>query len=729
MPRFRQTAEILKLMNKKEAIRNVGVIAHIDHGKTTMTDSLLVEAGMLSRYVAGSARVLDYLEEEQRRGITIKTANISLLHEKNGHSYLINLVDTPGHVDFIGKVTRALRAIDGVVVVVDAVEEIMAQTETVTQQALEERVRPVLFINKIDRLIEEMKLTSKEIQNKLTRIITNFNNLIENYAEPQFAGKWKVDPSQESVAFGSALHKWGFTLNIAKEKGIRLEVIPKIPERERHERLSKQIPLYTAILDMIVKNLPSPRESQKYRLPKIWKGNLHSEIGQAMLNCADEGPAAMCITAAQMIQGTGLVATCRLFSGSIKDGDNIYLFEEGKEYRVKQVSMYMGAFREHSASISAGNIAALSDITMARAGQTLVDPKHIGEMVPFENMRYVTEPVMTISVEPKKPSDLPTLAEAMNRISIEDPNLVTSISIETGQYLISGVGELHLEVAMNLLKRNAGNVELTASRPIVTYRETVTKQGKTVHAKSPNKRNSFTIQVEPSEKETLTPPEKQRTETKQEENECLSSRRQEPQRMLARDDNGNVLFDLTEQTQNLGEARSNIIIGFQWACRRGPLCGEPLRATKAKLIEAKIDRDPVFRESAQITRAVSRAILGSCLTAGPVLLEPIYKIEVQTQPQWFGTCAKIISHRRGKILATEDKGFLTIIKGYVPVAETFGLSAEMRSATSGYAFWQLTFDRWDRVPDALAKNVIINLRRKRGLPEDIPKPQVFIEKA
>ncbi|MEM2568032.1 MAG: GTP-binding protein, partial [Candidatus Bathyarchaeia archaeon] len=194
MPRFRQTSEILKLMHRKENIRNIGIIAHIDHGKTTMTDSLLAEAGLLSPRIAGKARTLDYLEEEQKRGITIKTANISLLHEIGGSPYVINLVDTPGHVDFTGKVTRALRAVDGVVVVVDAVEEVMVQTETVTRQALEERVRPVLFINKVDRLIRELKLTPEEIQDKFTRIIRDFNSLIELYGEPDFKEKWKVDP-------------------------------------------------------------------------------------------------------------------------------------------------------------------------------------------------------------------------------------------------------------------------------------------------------------------------------------------------------------------------------------------------------------------------------------------------------------------------------------------------------------------------------------------------------
>jgi len=212
MPRFKQLTKILELMHEKERVRNLGIVAHIDHGKTTLTDSLLAGAGLLSPQMAGSARVLDYLEEEQRRKITIKAANISLLYK----SHVINLVDTPGHVDFTGKVTRALRAIDGAVVVVDAVEGIMAQTEVVTRQALEERVRPVLFINKVDRLITEMQLNADQVERKLQHIIDRFNDLIEVYGDEIFRKVWKLNPDHDSVAFGSALHGWGFTLSIAR---------------------------------------------------------------------------------------------------------------------------------------------------------------------------------------------------------------------------------------------------------------------------------------------------------------------------------------------------------------------------------------------------------------------------------------------------------------------------------------------------------------------------------
>ena len=359
MPRFNQTADILKLMKDKQHIRDIGIIAHIDHGKTTMTDSLLTEAGLLSPKIAGKARALDYLEEEQKRGITIKTANISLLHEEKGTSYLINLIDTPGHVDFTGKVTRALRAIDGAVVVVDAVEEVMVQTETVTRQALNERVKPVLFINKIDRLIKELKLKPDEIQAKLARIIRDFNNLIALYGEADQKEKWKVDPAENSVAFGSALHRWGFTMDIAKEKGIRFNEIIEAYKNEKVEELVQKLPLHNAILTMAVKNLPNPVDAQRYRIPKVWKGDIDSELGKAMTSADPNGPVVICITLAQLDPHAGLVATGRLFSGTVKEGEQIYLVGAKRDYRIQQVSMYMGAFREVVDKIDAGNIAAI----------------------------------------------------------------------------------------------------------------------------------------------------------------------------------------------------------------------------------------------------------------------------------------------------------------------------------------------------------------------------------
>ncbi|MEM3609016.1 MAG: GTP-binding protein, partial [Candidatus Bathyarchaeia archaeon] len=566
MPKFRQTTEILKLMGRKESIRNIGIIAHIDHGKTTMTDSLLAGAGILPTEIAGKARVLDYLEEEQKRGITIKTANISLLHKKDGSTYLINLVDTPGHVDFTGKVTRALRAIDGAVVVVDAVEEVMVQTETVTRQALEERVRPVLFINKVDRLIKELKLSPDEMQARFLRIIRDFNNIIEIYGEEEFKEKWKVDPTKESVAFGSALHKWGFTLKITQEKGIKFTEVIDAYKEDNHQTLYKTIPIHNAILDMVIKNIPNPAAAQKYRIPKIWKGKLDSKIGMAMLNCDDEGPTTMCVTMTQTDPKEGLVSTGRLFSGSIKADDQVYLVNAGKEQRIRQVSIYMGALREVVDKVPAGNIAALSGVEEARAGETIIEVSHKNFMVPFERIRYVSEPVVTVAIEPKRHEDLPRLLEAMNRLSIEDPNLTATINKETGEYLLSGIGELHLEIALKFLRDYSDGIEITVSKPMVAYRESVTKQGKTVMAKSPNKHNSVSVKVEPLE--------------------------QENENVWASDENKNILINLAKDAEKLQDVKESIVAGFKWACKAGPLCNEPLRNVKVKLLDAQLHEDP-----------------------------------------------------------------------------------------------------------------------------------------
>ena len=735
-PRFRQTKDILKLMSTKEDIRDIGIIAHIDHGKTTMTDSLLAEAGLLSPKIAGEARALDYLEEEQKRGITIKTANISLLHEIGGKPYVINLIDTPGHVDFTGKVTRALRAIDGVIVVVDAVEEVMVQTETVTRQALEERVKPVLFINKVDRLIRELKLSSDEVQSKLYRIIRDFNNLIDLYGEPEYKKKWKVDPAKGTVAFGSALHRWGFTVDIAKEKGIMFSDIVDAYKEERWQELQKTLPLHDAILGMVVRNLPNPVEAQKYRIPKIWKGDVDSEIGQAMLNCDEKGPTVICLTSAQMDPHAGLVATGRMFSGAIQEGDQVYLVGARKDYRVQQVSMYMAAFREVVDRIVAGNIAALLGLDLARAGETLVDIAHKDVMVPFERIKYVSEPVVTIAIEPKHPKELPRLVDLMHRLSIEDPNLVTTINKETGEYLLSGMGELHLEIACKFLSQYGGGLELITSRPIVVYRESVAGQGVVAMAKSPNKHNRFWIQVEPLGEKVLGMIEEGEIDEYMGRKQMSTILRQkagwptdEAKNVWTIEEHKNILINLTKGIQYLREVKDMIMAGFRWACQSGPLCEEPIRGLKVKLMDAKLHEDPVHRGPAQVMPATRRALLGSFLTAKPILLEPVYKIGVSVPAQWVGDVTGMINRKRGRIVASEQKGPVTMITGYIPVAETFGLSAEMRSATSGHAFWQCTFDHWEKVPENLALEVIKEIRERRGLSPEIPPPSKFIDEA
>jgi elongation factor 2 len=715
MPRFRQVSDILKMMSNKELIRNLGIIAHIDHGKTTLTDSLLAGTGLLSPKMVGSARVLDYLEEEQRRGITMKTANISLLYQTGEQSFIINLVDTPGHVDFTGKVNRALRSIDGAIVVVDAVEEIMAQTEIVVRQALEERVRPVLFINKTDKLITELKLKPLQIEKKLNKIINKFNDLIELYGESPFKDEWKVNPEQDSVIFGSALHRWGFTLTEAKQKGIKFSDIVNAYQDKEHEKLPKTISLHKAILDTALKKIPNPREAQKYRVEKIWKGDINSENGESMTNCDDYGPIVMNITNVQADPNGDIIATGRIFSGTVKTGERIYLVNVHTEEVINQVSLYMGAFREPVDHVDAGNLAALSGLENAKPGETAVGMQYHEGMVPFERIRYISEPVLTVALEPKRPQDLPLLLSSLEKIAAEDPNLTTTVNTETGEYLLSGMGELHLEIAAKHLKNFLRGTEISTSPPRVVYKEVVTQKGIVARAKSPNKKNKFAIQVEPLSEEVTTLIEQDRYVTKMVGD------------ILAVDEDKNALADYTEKVGRTGDVLDPILFGFTFACEAGPLCGEPLRAVKSNLIEIHLSDVPEERGPFEITHAIGKAIFGSFLTAKPRMLEPIYKTVINVPIEIAGECSRIISSRRGKVTLFEQKGVLAVITCLIPVAETIGISQELRSTTSGRAFWQSTFHQWEKMPEKLEAKVINETRRRKGLTPQVPKPEQFVE--
>jgi elongation factor 2 len=707
MPRFKQIQEIQQLTSRKEQIRNIGIIAHIDHGKTTLADSLLAGAGLLSTKMAGMARVLDYLEEEQKRKITIKTANITLLYKAAGTPYIINLVDTPGHVDFTGKVTRAIRVIDGAVVVVDAVEEIMAQTEIVTRQALEERVRPVLFINKVDRLITELQLNEEQIQKKLDQIISRFNDLIETYAETPFKNQWKIGASQGNVAFGSALHGWGFTMNMAKQQGMKFSDISKAYADGQQMKLQATLPVYQAVFEMVINMIPNPRQAQAYRIAKIWDGQIGSKIGKALVECRDDAPTVIFVTNVRSGSDGDTVATGRVFSGKAAKGDRLHLVDALSETEVKEVSIDMGSLREEVSEVSAGSLASFTLAGNVKAGESLVDVAHKNEMVPFEGINYVSEAVVTLAVEPKKPQDIPLLLDGLEQLAREDPNLKVNADKQTGEYLLSGMGELHLEIAIHQLKSECG-IDVSVSSPRVVYMESVQKKGVVALAKSPNKLDSFWLQVMPEAEEAST------------------SIVEDSGSVLSVDEHRNVLLDCSGKTEKASEEQLEAIIaGFEYACRAGPLCGEPVRHLRVNLVDLQLSQSN--GDSSEVMRGVGKAVFGSFLTADPVLLEPIYRIIISAATELAGESSRILSTRHGKVTLFEQKGLLTVISGFIPVCETFGFSKELRSATSGRAFWQTFFDHWEKMPQKQASEVIADLRQRKGLAPEVPKPEKFME--
>jgi elongation factor 2 len=273
-----------EVMHDREKIRNLAIAAHIDHGKTTLSDNLIAGAGMMSEDLAGKSRVLDFDQQESARGITINAASASMVHEIDGDDYLINLIDTPGHVDFGGDVTRAMRAVDGCIILACAVEGTMPQTETVVRQALKEKVRPVLFINKVDRLINELQIDAPEMMKRFETIITKVNKLIETFAPEEVARKWQVSVGKGTVAFGSAYYNWGMSIPYMTKTGLNFTDIYEHCKNDQQKELAKKAPVHRVLLDMAVAELPSPLVSQKYRIPNIWQGDLESEVGQAMLD-------------------------------------------------------------------------------------------------------------------------------------------------------------------------------------------------------------------------------------------------------------------------------------------------------------------------------------------------------------------------------------------------------------------------------------------------------------
>ena len=706
-----------------------GVIAHVDHGKTTMSDSLLAACGLLSPSVAGQALALDYMDLEQQRQMTIKAANVTLYYEYNNIPYVLNMIDTPGHIDFTGRVTRSLRAIDGAVVVVDAVEGVMTQTETVTRQALEERVRPVLYINKIDRLVKELRLTPERMQQWLAGIVNDFNHLISIYAEPEYKEKWKVSIQDNSVAFGAAKDKWGFNLEIAQKKGVRFSDIYEAYTKGAVAQLAENYPLHEAILSMVIKHHPPPDAAQKYRIPRIWRGDLDSEVGKALLNCDENGPTVMMVTNVVVDPQAGVVATGRLFSGTVRDGDKVYLIGAKREERIQSVNMFMGPYREIVGELGAGNIPALLGLEHARAGETV---SSIKDLVPFESIKYVSEPVVTVAVEPKHPRDLPKLVEALHRLSIEDPNLVVKINEETGEMLMSGMGVLHLEIATTLIQQQG--LEIVTSKPLINYRETIRRAAGPVMAKSPNKHNKIYIRVAPLTEEEIELIRTGRINENLDRKEIAKILREkgwdaeEARGVVAVDERGNLLLDLTKGVQFLQESLDSIRAGFVDVMMTGALAHEYTRGVKVILHHFVPHEDPAHRTYAQLMPATRRAILGAILSADPVLLEPMLGIEVKCPVDMIGAVASVISSKRGKTLNIIQKETMAIVEGEIPAAETFDLSEVMRGATAGKAIWNTHFKCWSPVPSSMMMNVIKEIRKRKGLPEEPPRAEEFIDK-
>lgn len=809
-------------MRNHRNIRNMSVIAHVDHGKTTLTDSLLHRAGLLSEHQTGTKRATDIGKQEEERGITINSTGISLHYslpdgklpkDANGNEFLINLIDSPGHVDFSSEVTAALRVTDGALVVVDAVEGACVQTETVLRQALIERIRPVLMVNKLDRYLFEKQYEPQEYYRQVKKVIEQINVIISTYQNEKLMGDLQLHPDAGTVAFGSGYYKWGFTLyNVAEFWSKRVnkpveELVKKMWEseaafvkyvadplvklkqmvdakdyakvwkfadnigiklstadKELTEKklvnciLSKWYPASDALLEMIVEKLPSPDVAQAYRTETLYSGPKDDFIAEAMRKCDPNGPLMVYIS--KMVPDKDknkFYAFGRVFSGTIRGGQTVHFYgmdyEYGKEHdfhkNIRPANVYVMMANKMDAlpDCPAGNTLCLSGVD-----QYILKNGTISDQIgihPFHAMKFSVSPVVRVAVAVKNPADLPKFDKALKKISKADPLCKVSMDPKTGEMIIAGAGELHIDVILNDLRDEyCKGLPFTISEPVVPFRETVQSKSEICLAKSPNNHNRLWMTAEPLSEELVRDIESKELNMKQDKQllckELIEKYNWDPndanpKRLWAFGpelDFTNVIIDATTGVQYMNEIRDNIVAAFMNMCYEGFLCDEPLRGVMFKIVDCTLHADNIHRGGGQIIPAARRAMTACQYTGRPCLTEPIFALDITAPDSVVGSIYGVVSQRRGQITEqTSDDGTpICKLKGTIPVMESFGFDGVLRSETSGQAFQQCSFSHWALMageltePDGRLMTVVTSVRKRKGLKEELPPLEEFRDK-
>ncbi len=715
--------ECEELMDKPENIRNIAIAAHVDHGKTTLTDNLLAGAGMISDATAGEQLAMDTEEDEQERGITIDAANVSMTHEYEETNHLINLIDTPGHVDFGGDVTRAMRAVDGALVVVDAVEGAMPQTETVLRQALREGVKPTLFINKVDRLISELQEGPEEMQERMTAVIRDVNDLIRGMTEEMddIDDDWTVSVEEGTVGFGSALYKWGVSLPSMQRTGMDFGEIIDLEQADKRQELHERTPLSDVVLDMVCEHFPNPVDAQPRRIPRIWRGDDTLDVAEQMQFVDEDGEVVLMVTDIGIDPHAGEIAAGRVFSGTIEKGQELYVSGTAGKNRVQSVGIYMGGEREEVDHVPAGNIAAVTGLGDAIAGSTVSSI----EMTPFESIEHISEPVITKSVEAQNMDDLPKLIETLQQVAKEDPTIDIEINEDTGEHLISGQGELHLEVVTQRIERNQG-IPVTTGEPIVVFREAPQEDSREVEGISPNRHNRFYITVSPLDedivetikkgKATMDMPELERREALQD-----AGLDKDTSQNVEHIHGTNIIIDDTKGIQHLNETMELVLEGFEEALNDGPLAAEPVEGALIRLHDARLHEDAIHRGPAQVIPAVRQSLHNALIDARIKLLEPIQEVRIDVPNEHMGAASGEIQGRRGRVDDMYQEGDLMVVEGVAPVDEMIGFSSDIRSATEGRASWNTENAGFQVMADNLQPETITEIRERKGMKTELPE--------
>jgi elongation factor 2 len=622
-----------------------------------------------------------------------------------------------------------MRAVDGIILVVDSVEGVMPQTETVLRQALKEKAKPCVFINKVDRLINELQLTAEQMQQRLVKIITHINKLIAQYAPVEHKEEWFIDVKKGNIAFGSAFQKWAMSIVAMQKFKISFADIIRLCQSGETKELVAKSPLDEVLLEMIVAHHPSPDIAQIYRIPTIWKGDPDSDVGKALVKCDPNAKTIGVCIGVVSDPHAGEVAIVRLFSGRVKKGDMIYLASKLREEKVQQVAIYMGPDRVMVDNVIAGNIVGIVGLRDVYVGETISD----GQIEPFEQIKHYSEPVVTKSIEAKDSKDLAKLIAALRSISKEDPTLKVELNQETGEHLMSGMGELHLEIIEYKISKEKG-VNIITTPPIVVYHEKITgKIDKPVEGKSPNKHTKLkfiTEPIEPAIYDAMVSGEipNGRPKGKQVIEKLVElGMPREQAKSLITIHNNNILINDTRGIQYLNEIMELVIQGFEEAMDKGPLAKEKVMGVKVRLMDATIHEDPVHRGPAQIIPATKRPIYAAMLLSNMTLQEPKQKVTILVPQDFMSNVITLVQGRRGQMMDMQQEGEQATVIAKIAVSELFGFSDALRSATQGRAIPYQEYLGYEDLPRENLLKTVQSIRKRKGDNPEPPTPQYFLD--